>query len=153
MKKIYLFLILITSLSSKTCDFKEFIQSNHFTYKPKYITVYINGKPTKKLDKTQTIFPECYIKNKKLFMFLYRDDLKNILLVQFIFKTDNYYFQNFAEDLIYKNEIINKAIKNIKSNKKIIIEVSSNEHLEIRFEKKNKEIILINNKISKKKKN
>lgn len=134
-KSIILLLVLISNLIGKSCN-QEYIQTNkEFFYKAEKTKVFINPEIRwkDKIVNQSTKYLECYLEGKFLFMYLYREDLPNKLLIQFIFKEKNDGFPEFANNLV-KREDFKQAIKNIKTTKEeITLEISTNNNLTIEY--------------------
>jgi len=135
MKSIILILTMFFTLSAKECDTDYINKDGGFYYETKKGKIYNRSEhkwvDTMIDDKTQ--FYNCNIDTRNLYMYLYRGDMENILLIQFIFKTNNDNFLEFAEEFV-ETEIIQKAISKIKSDKKIVLEINSNKHFEVRYD-------------------
>ena len=126
------------------CNLKQFIlQSGEFNHKIIKTKVF-NYKTREydiKLKDTSTIWPKnCIIESEKLYMYSYRSDLKDRILIQFIFNkaTGNSSFDTLADNLIYSETFKKAAQKTIKKNKKLIIEVSAYHYERIYEYKKGK---------------
>jgi len=142
-----------SSISAQECNHNELFKPNgEFLYEMKDMKVYNQDKhvwiDTKRNDATK--FYNCTIDNKYLYMFLYRDELPNILLIQFIFKTGNDGFLEFSEKFV-ASELMKTAISKLKSDKPIILEINTNQHLELRYDIENGKVVSYQyNKSSKK---
>jgi len=129
-KILFLILMLNLSLQAKKCSNEFFQNHNEFKYKEKMMKIFNhrNHQWEDKLGKDLTLFPKCTMDNHNLFMYLYRGDLPDKLLIQFIFKSSNNNFSRFADDIVETLEF-QTAIRNIKTKKKNIeLEISTNEH-------------------------
>jgi hypothetical protein len=156
-KKIYKTLLttmlLSNSVNATECNYNDLFKSNgEFLYKMKEMKIYNQDKhiwiDTKRNEAMK--FYNCTIDNRNLFMFLYRDELPNILLIQFIFKSSNAGFLEFSEKFV-SSELMKTAISKLKSDKPIILEINTNQHLELRYDIENGKIVSYQyNKSSKK---
>jgi len=150
-KKVILILIslfFISNINAKECKSNVYLKSNDFQHKSYKSMVYKerNGKYSGKLEIIKNFynsFPKCTINNYYLFQYLWRNDMKNILLIQFIFKNvSDYDLKEFSKSFLQRKNIV-KVIKKIvkRTNKKIIIEFKSAFGLEIGYEiKKNGDV-------------
>lgn len=140
----YLIILFISiNLFANNCLDKSF-NGNSF-YNDKSITnVWDNNKKIfiKEYTKDTTIYPNCKISNNlEFFMYLYRDDLPEILLIQYIFKGSQYEFYDFYLNIL-NNDKFTKSINNINSNKLIQLEIkNASTKDEYHIQIKNKEII------------
>jgi hypothetical protein len=134
-KKFFFILIFSTHLFSNCLN--TIIKDNSFRIdKVVNSTEYLaNGKVIQKQIKTVNNFPSCSVDNQFLFQFEYRDDLQDIFLIQFIFKSNlnPKEFDIFSTNFVMKPEVIS-SINNISTNKKKIIEIINANKIEISYE-------------------
>jgi len=135
--------ILLSINLNASCDNVYLDENGGFNEDYKMITMYKgNNIPITELSQSVQKRPKnCSIMNKNLFMYLYRNDMQNTLLIQFIFSSSNNGFQKFSDKLINSYEFKN-AIENINTDKdNIILEIKNMNHLEIQYKIVNGEII------------